>query len=406
MSAEAAVAPAAPPVSAVAPQPGRLASLDAYRGAIMFYLAAHGFGITRVAQQVPDPIWQTLAWWFDHVAWTGCSTWDLIQPAFMFMVGVAVPYSYARRSEQGHSFGQQFGHAVLRAAVLILISVFLASGSGKGTKWEFTNVLGQIGLGYPCLLFLLNRRFTVKAGVAGAILVGYWLLFALYPLPGTGFNYASVGVTSGDLTRGVVFDGFFGHWSKNSNVAAAFDVWFLNLFPRTTPFVFNPGGYATLNFVPSLVTMIFGLMCGELLRSARTSRDKVRTLLIAGLALTVVGGLAGFTVCPIVKRIWTPSWTLFSGGLVVWLLAAFYWVIDVIGYRKWAQFLIIVGMNSIAIYLMSQLMRPWVGDLLKTHLGASLFSGAYAPICRDGLTLFVFWLICWWMYRRKIFLRI
>jgi predicted acyltransferase len=116
--------------------------------------------------------------------------------------------------------------------------------------------------------------------------------------------------------------------------------------------------------------------------------------------------VAGFTVCPIVKRIWTPSWALFSGGLVVWFLAAFYWLIDVVGYKRWAQFLIVVGMNSIAIYLMSQLLRPWVTGVLKTHLGANLFSGNFGPVVRDSLTLLVFWLICWWMYRRKIFLRI
>jgi predicted acyltransferase len=282
----------------------------------------------------------------------------------------------------------------------------LGSGSGRTTKWEFTNVLGQIGLGYPFLFFLLNRRFAVQAWVTGAILAGDWAIFALYPLPAAGFNFAAVGVSPADLSSGAVFEGFFGHWSKNSNMAAAFDVWFLNLFPRATPFAFNPGGYATLNFVPSLATMIFGLMCGELLRSPRTPREKSRALLVAGLALVVAGALAGWTVCPIVKRIWTPSWALFSGGLVVWLLAAFYWVIDGIGFKKWAQFLIIVGMNSIAIYLMSQLMRPWVGDLLKTHLGASWFGGDYGAVTRDCLTLVIFCLICWWMYRRKIFLRI
>ncbi|MSU48940.1 MAG: hypothetical protein EXS37_07630 [Opitutus sp.] len=374
----------------------------------MFYMASHGFGITRVAQQIKDPIWQSVTWWFDHAAWVGCSTWDLIQPAFMFMVGVALPFSYARRSEQGHSSGKQFGHALMRAGGLILISVFLASGtSGRATtKWEFTNVLGQIGLGYPFLLFVLNRRIAVQAGVIGAILVGYWALFALYPLPVAGFNYAGAGVTPADISHGATVEGFFGHWNKNSNVAAAFDVWFLNLFPRATPFAFNPGGYATLNFVPSLATMILGLMCGELLRSPRTAREKIRTLIIAGLALTAAGALAGFTVCPIVKRIWTPSWALYSGGLVVWILAAFYWVIDVAGGRKWAHIFVVVGMNSIAIYLMSQLMRPWVGDVLKTHLGAGLFSGTYGPVARESLTVLLFWLACWWMYRRKIFLRI
>jgi predicted acyltransferase len=326
----------------------------------------------------------------------------------MFMVGVAVPYSYARRAEEGHTFRRQFAHALVRAAVLVLLAVFLASGVGSGrtTRWEFTNVLGQIGLGYPCLLFLLNRRLSVQAAITAAILVGYWALFALYPAPAAGFAYAGVGVTPTDLAGGAVREGFFAHWNKNSNVAAAFDLWFLNLFPRSSPFQFNPGGYATLNFVPSLATMILGLMSGELLRGPRPAGEKVRRLLWGGLGLVLVGVVAGYTVCPIVKRIWTPSWALFSGGLVVWLLAAFYWVIDVAGYRRWSQFLVVVGMNSIAIYLMSQLMRPWMGEVLRTHLGAAPFTGAYGPMVRDLLTLGVFWVILWWMHRRRIFLRI
>ena len=174
-----------------------LASLDAYRGAIMLYMASDGRGITQVAQNVPGPVWQSLTWWFDHVAWTGCSTWDLIQPAFMFMVGIAVPFSYARRSEQGDSFRKQFGHALVRAAVLILLTVFLASESGGGTatRWEFTNVLGQIGSAIRSAA-LPAQPPVLRAGarVAGAILAGYWAFFALYPLPAAGFNYAAVGV--------------------------------------------------------------------------------------------------------------------------------------------------------------------------------------------------------------------
>jgi len=395
---------AVPAIPATAPTQ-RLASLDAYRGAIMFYMASHGFGIPQVAAKMQDSFWQPLAWWFDHVTWAGCSTWDLIQPSFMFMVGVAMPYSYARRRQQGHSLGRQFGHAVSRGAILILLAVFLTSRP-TGTAWEFTNVLGQIGLGYPFLLLLLNRRLSVQAGVTAAILVGYWLLFAVWPLPAAGFNFAAVGVTPEDISGGAVMNGFFGHWNKNTNVAAAFDVWFLNLFPRTAPFVFNKGGYTTLNFVPALATMIIGLMCGELLRSPRTSREKLRTLLVTGFALLVAGQLAGWLVCPIVKRIWTPSWALFSGGWVMLLLAAFYWVIDILGFKKWAQFLIVVGMNSIAIYLMSQLLRPWVRDTLKTHFGAGIFDGIYGPMVQACLTLLVFWLACLWMYRQKIFIRI
>lgn len=362
----------------------------------MLYMASHGFGLTQVAAKLPQEPWTSLAWWFDHVPWVGGSTWDLIQPAFMFMVGVALPFSLARRREQGQPFSSILGHGILRAAILVLLAVFLASRSGKATAWEFTNVLGQIGLGYPFLLLVANRRFAVQAGVGAAILAGYWLLFALYPVAPSAAVAGSPGV----------LEGFFAHWSKGTNVAAAFDVWFLNLFPRATPFVANAGGYATLNFVPSLATMILGVMAGEELRSGRAPAEKVRRLLLAAAALVAVGLLAGFTVCPIIKRIWTPSWALFSGGLVVAMLAVLYWIIDVAGYRRWSWWLMVVGMNSIAIYLMSQLLRPWLSETFRTHLGADLFRGTFGPVVNAVLTLAVFWLICAWMHRRRIFLRI
>jgi len=385
--------------------PARLTSLDAFRGAIMLFMASHSFGVVATGQKLPGSFWQSVAWCFDHVAWIGCSPWDLIQPCFMFMVGVAVPYSYASRAGQGHSLGKQIRHALVRSLILILLAVFLSSRSGR-TNWEFPNVLAQIGLGYPFLFLLLNRRWTLQAGIAAAILCGYWLWFALHPLPPEGFDYAAVGVTPDLIVKGAIPPGFFAHWGMNTNAAAAFDVWFLNLFPRETPFLLNKGGYATLNFIPSLVTMIFGLLCGELLRSSRDQRDKLRVLLLGGLILVAAGTVAGATVCPIVKRIWTPSWVLYSGGFVMWLLAAFYWVVDVLGYKRWSQFLIIVGMNSIAMYLMSQLLRPWVRDTLKIHLGPALFSGSYGAMWEQNLTLLLFWLVCWWMFRRKLFLKI
>ncbi|MFN7623932.1 MAG: acyltransferase family protein [Acidobacteriota bacterium] len=383
----------------------RLVSLDALRGTIMLYMASHTFGLSKMAE-TGDPFWQRLAWWFDHVAWAGCSTWDLIQPAFMFMVGVALPYSWSRRIADGEAPRKIISHGVGRALILILIAVFLASGSGGWTRWEFFNVLGQIGLGYPFLFLLVNRGQKLQFGALAGILIGYWLLFALYPVAATPEDFARLGIGAEGLTGGVILEGFAAHWNKYTNVAAVFDGWFLNLFPRQTPFVFNSGGYTTLNFVPSLGTMILGLMSGELLRSERTTREKLRWLLVAGVGLTVIGLLAGVTICPLVKRIWTPSWTLFSGGLVVLLLAGYYWLIDLAGWRRWTYPLVVIGMNSIAIYMMSQLMRPWVGSRLRTHLGAGLFSGIHAPIINDCLVLLVFWLICWWMYRRRIFLRI
>lgn len=123
--------------------------------------------------------------------------------------------------------------------------------------------------------------------------------------------------------------------------------------------------------------MILGLMCGELLRRPSTPQAKVKTLLIAALLLTTAGLLLGITICPIIKRIWTPSWALCSGGLVIALLAAFYWLIDVRGHRQWSQFLVVVGMNSIAIYLMSQLLRPWMGTCSRR---------TSVPACSPGPT--------------------
>ncbi len=384
----------------------RLGSLDAYRGFVMVCLAANGFGIAATAKNFPDsPVWQSLKYQFDHVPWVGCAFWDLIQPSFMFMVGVSLPYSYARRLEHGDSFLRLFGHALVRSVVLVLLGIFLSS-SEKMTNFTFMNVLSQIGLGYMFLFLLWNRGRVVQMTVAAVILVAYWALFAFTPLPGPDFDFAKVGVTS----DWPFLSGFEAHWQKCANIAATFDLWFLNLFPRPDEFIANKGGYQTLNFVPSLVTMLFGLMAGEWIRE---SKDRLRTLgglVISGAVLFVVGAALGWLgVCPLVKRIWTPSWTLYSTGLTLLMLSGFYAVIDVAGLKRWAYPLTVAGMNSIALYVMSQLLRNWTADSLQRHFGQNLFQFcgmAYEPLVKANLVLLVFWLFVWWLYRQRIFFRI
>ena len=184
----------------------------------------------------------------------------------------------------------------------------------------------------------------------------------------------------------------------------------MNLFPRAVPFTFSAGGYQTLNFVPSLATMIFGLLAGQLLRSPLLISDKLKRLVIAGLAGMVLGKaieLAG--LCPIVKRIWTPSWALFSGGLVMLLLAGFVALIDWRGWKRWAFPFVVAGLNPITLYCLWQLSGGFIRDNLKTHLGQRIFEslgGTYAPMLERVSVLLVFWLILLWMYRRKLFLRI
>lgn len=373
----------------------------------MLLMASSGLGIATVAKQFPqDPFWTTLARHVEHAEWVGCTVWDLIQPAFMFMVGVAVPWSIANREARGQSKGRMILHALWRSLVLVLLAVFLTSAWSPRTTWVFTNVLAQIGLGYPFLFLLAFTRPRTQWIAAFSILFLYWLAFALHPLPPPDFDWAAVGI-SGEWTY---LEGFEAHWEKNANVAAAFDRWFLNSFPAAEPFRFSTGGYQTLNFVPSLVTMIFGLLAGQLLRGSRSLRGKLLWLLAAGTAGILVGwAVAGLGWCPIIKRIWTPSWTLYSAGWVTLLLLAFVAVIEGTGWRRWAFPLVVAGLNPITLYCMWQLMGGFIRDNLRRHLGTDafgLFGTVYAPMFERAAVLLVFWLILYWMYRRRIFIRI
>ncbi len=193
-------------------------------------------------------------------------------------------------------------------------------------------------------------------------------------------------------------------------MAWAFDTWFLNLFPRVKPFVSNAGGYATLSFLPTLGTMILGLIAGGVLRSERSVWHKVRWLTTAAAFTLALGWFLGWTgVCPVVKRIWTPSWTVFSGGWCFLLLAAFYLLLDVCRRRGWAIVLVVIGTNSIAAYCMAHLFDGFIHDALICHLGESFFRAfgpAYEPLLLGACVLLVLWLILLWMYRGRVFLRI
>ncbi len=396
--------------------PGRLVSLDAYRGLTMLAMASSGLGLHQVAERVNEArlkdglsesgFWNAVAYQFEHVPWVGCSAWDLIQPSFMFMVGVAMAYSCASRQAHGQSYAHMFRHAVVRAVVLVLLGIFLRSDGRSQSNFTFEDVLSQIGLGYVFLFLLWNRPWWLQLGAAVAILAGYWCYFYYYPLPDPDFDYASVGVPA-DWPH---LAGVAAHWDKNTNAAAHFDQWFLNLFPRKNAFVYNGGGYLTLSFIPSLATMIFGLLAGELLRSPWTPRTKLLTLLAAGVAGLVIGqALDAAGVCPIVKRIWTPSWAVFSAGWALVILAAFYGVVDLLGFRRWTFPLVVVGMNSITMYCMAELSWGWFLRSLKTNFGQRMltFAGTpYEPLLMHLWVLLAMWLVCFWLYRQKIFIRI
>jgi heparan-alpha-glucosaminide N-acetyltransferase len=390
------------------PPSARLASIDAYRGFVMLLMMGEVLRFCDVALARPaSAVWAFLCHHQDHVPWVGGSLHDMIQPSFTFLVGVALPFSLASRSAAGQPRSRLIAHAFTRALILVALGIWLRSTGKTQTYFTFEDTLSQIGLGYG-ILFLIGLRPRRDQWLALALtLMGYWAAFALYPAPGDAFDWAAVGVPA-DWPHHLT--GFAAHWDKNSNLAWAFDTWFLNLFPRERPFLFNGGGYATLSFVPTLGTMILGLLAGGILRSERSPSERVRWLVAAGIIGLASGWLVGaLGLCPVVKRIWTPSFTLWSGGICLLFLAAFYEVIDVRGRRRWAFPLVVVGVNSIAAYCMDHLFVKFIGQDLITHFGTVFFyalGDSLAPLLQGAAILGVLWLILFWMYRRRIFLRI
>ena len=385
----------------------RNVAVDAYRGFVMLLMMAEVLQLSHLADAFPtSAVIAFLAYHQTHVDWAGCSLHDLIQPSFSFLVGVALPYSVARRQAQGRTVGPLFAHALWRSVVLIALGIFLRSMHSRQTNFTFEDTLTQIGLGYPFLFLLAFRSVRLQWTALALVLTGYWLAWALYPVPAAGFDYQAVGVPA-DWSHH--YTGLAAHWNKNSNLGQAFDVWFLNRLPRETPFVANGGGYLTLSFIPTLGTMILGLIAGGWLRASAPAIP-LRRLIVAGVAGLALGGLLHVTgICPVVKRIWTPSWTLFSGGWCFLLLAAFCWVIEMRGYRKWAFPLVVIGLNSIAAYLIAHLFEGFIAESFQIHLGQGIFASfgtAVAPFIRGVVVLTVYWLMLLWMYRRKIFLRI
>jgi len=414
-AAPAAILPAEP-VTAPDPAPAvvepvkpisRLASIDAYRGLVMFLMMAEVLHLRDVGRATGSKVWQFLGYHQSHVEWTGCSLHDMIQPSFSFLVGVALPFSIASRRGRGQSITWMSLHAFWRAFILILLGIFLRSIGKNQTNFTFEDTLTQIGLGYG-FLFLLGFRPMRDQWIALAvILVGYWCAFAVYPLPGSDFDYQKVGV-SAEWLRVHGFTGFAAHWQKNGNLACRFDTWFLNLFPRPQPFTHNGGGYATLSFIPTLGTMILGLIAGGVLKGPKPALRKIAFFVIAGVACLAGGWLLGVTgICPVVKRIWTPSWTLFSGGLCFLFLAAFYAVADQFRVGRWAAFpLLVIGANSIAAYVMADGLGSVFERSLKPHLPRAAVGPTYEPLLVGGTVLLAYWLVLLWMYRRRIFLRI
>ncbi len=358
-------------------QPGkaaqRLVSLDAYRGAIMISLISVGFGFSAFAGH---PYLNFLARHTEHVPWSGCVYWDLIQPAFMFMVGVAMPFAYARRVSLGESHGRIVWHAVRRAVNLCLVTAIFCSIQEGYPSFSLVNVLPQIAIGYLLTFFVLHKSYWTQGVTAMVILVVYTIAWILYP--GNGPD---------------------GPWAMgNVNMGSDFEYWLMGHY--------NAGYWVSLNAIPSTSQIIAGAMCGRLLAENRPSGETMKILAIAAVVLMAAGWLLSYQI-PIIKRILSASFALYSTGWAILFLLLFYWIIEVLNIRGWTFVFVVVGMNSITAYIIFQLFRGWIDSSILVFTRPVIEAlGAYGSVLQALLVLSAQWYVLYFFYKHKIFFKV
>lgn len=350
-------------------EPKRYTSLDAYRGFIMLILASEGFGFSALQG---DPHWGGIARWFDHVPWEGGVFWDMIQPAFMFMVGLAMPFALARRKELGATERDNFRHVLIRSLRLIILSQIIIWVGAGTIKPQLINVLSQIAFTYAITYLLLKLRWKYQVVAAVALLAGWTALFFAFPGPDGPFSHRN--------HIGLVVDRAIFHYD------------------------YDPA-YSTLNFIPSTVWTLSGAWVGRMLMQSKAHADNLKRL-AAGMFLCFVAAYALRPLIPFIKQLCTASFILYSLGWVLFMLIWFYVIIEMFGYRKWSFPLLVVGMNSIFIYFVSEVLHRWLDRAVGVFTFHCSFVGALAPVAQATTVLLVMWYLCYWLYQRRIFLKL
>jgi predicted acyltransferase len=372
------VLPAAEAPTVPKPAAARLVSLDAFRGFIMFWIV--GGGAIALGLQALGHSWftDTVIYQLNHSAWEGLRFYDCIWPSFMLMVGVSIPFSYAKRSlTQTHQ--RMLFHAVRRFAILMLLGGMRESVSlGSPRLIELSSALQPIAVASLVAFLLVRKSWKFQAIVGASILVGYLLLLALVPVPGVG----SVS------------------YQQGANLVYAVDK---ALLPhRTGEAVFLEGWGTILSTIPCIATTILGLLFGRLLKSQLTPQRKMTIIGTTGLCGLVIGYAISLFV-PVVMKMWTTSYGILSASWSCLMFLFFYWLVDVLGYRKWAFVFVVIGMNALAVYLCNTVTRlhEIVGIFTR---GPAAAMGPAGPLFAALAFFAIEWSILHWMYKRKLFL--
>ena len=362
---------------------GRLLSLDAFRGITMFLLAAEASHIYRALGNAfsPTSIAGQFLVQFHHHAWNGLRFWDLIQPFFMFIVGVAMAYSIHKRLSMGDSWKNLGIHFARRSVILFFLGVLLHCGYAQELRWELWNVLTQLSFTIMVTFAVLRMKVNTQ------ILISFGLLLL------TEILYRFSGV-----------EGFDKPFVQGQNFGSWMDMILMGKI--------NGGGWVAINALPTAAHTVWGMIVGNFLIREKSAQKILKTLIIAGTAGLVLGYSMDWSgITPIIKRIATTSFVITSGGWCLLSLALLYWIVDLKGYNRWVIFFAIVGMNSIFIYMFSEVVVAlWFDEYME------IFTGGFLGMIGAGETIInlvtavcvltVEWYLVYWLYKRKIFIRI
>ncbi len=361
----------------------RITSIDALRGFDMLWISGGGYFFGSFAKVWDNPLTNTVATQLRHVEWEGFRFEDLIMPLFLFIVGVVMPFSVAGRVEKGHSRVKLHLHIVKRAAVLFLLGLIMNGLLNfEFDQLRLMGVLQRIAICYLfTALLVANTKWPAQLTVCTALLLVYWALMAIVPVPGFG---------PGVMTPEGNFAGYIDR---------------LYLPGIITPEWYGPGdSNGLLSTLPAISTMLIGVLAGHWLRTQTSGPRKAAFLAVAGVLILITGYGWGM-VFPVIKNIWTSSFALVAGGYSLLLLALFYWIIDVRGYKKWAFFFIVIGMNPLTIYF-TQRFIDFTGISNFFVAGLARQCGSLEPVIVTFAGLMARWLFLLFLYRKRVFLKV
>ncbi len=364
---------------------GRLYSLDALRGFDMFWITGGQKLVFALATVTGWPLFEWMNSQMHHVEWNGFAFYDMIFPLFLFLAGVSMPYSFASRASKGDSRRKIYIHAAKRMLILVVLGMLVNRILELDPdNLRFASVLGRIGIAwFLAAMIVLNAGIRWQVAWFWSLLIIYCLLMLLVPVPGFG---------AGDL-------------SPEGNLAGFID---RLLLPGTMYTEFNePEGI--LSTIPSVSTALLGVFAGHLLRLERgglTGLKKAVIIIGAGIISLFLGILWG-TFFPVNKNLWTSSFVLYAGGWSLMLLGLFYLVIDVWRIKKWAFFFVVIGMNSITIYVLQNRILRF--DIIRDFFLKGIYDLSPAtvqPFISALGYIAVVWIFLWFLWRKRIFLRV